>query len=146
LSQPTPADKKWIFVQQVATVVTAIMKTSQDLKLLATGVVQLLEKKGGKINAIKFVREKTDYGLKESKDFVDHVERYRERGKKWAIDAANDWCYTCATDIDECGCGSNNRDPELRKAFRELAEAIADDPIAWQRAVEQFYETYIASP
>jgi hypothetical protein len=49
------------------------MKTNQDLKLLATGVVRLLEK-GGKINAIKFVREKTDYGLKESKDFVDHLE------------------------------------------------------------------------
>jgi hypothetical protein len=121
------------------------MKTNQDLKLLATGVVRLLEK-GGKINAIKFVREKTDYGLKESQDFVDHVERYRERGKKRAIDAANDWCYTCATDIYRCGCSSNNCDPELRKAFRELAEAIAEGPIAWQRAVEEFYETYIASP
>src|SRR5579863_2042001 len=112
------------------------METYQDLKLLASGVVRLLEKRG-KINAIKFVREKTDYGLKQSKDFVDHVERYRERGKKWALAAANDWCDICDTDIDRCGCSSNNRDPERRKAFRELAEAIAEDPIAWQRAVEE---------
>lgn len=56
------------------------MKTRQDLKLLAARVVRLLEK-SEKFKAIKLVREKTDYGVKESKDFVDHVERYRERAR-----------------------------------------------------------------
>lgn len=59
----------------------SIMKTIQELELLAAGVARLLAK-GEKISAIKLVRENTDYGLKESKDFVDHVDRCRGRGKK----------------------------------------------------------------
>ena len=47
-----------------------MMKTSQELEILSTGVARLLAK-GEKINAIERVQEKTDYGLKESKDFVD---------------------------------------------------------------------------
>ena len=119
------------------------MKTSQELELLAVRVARLLAK-DEKINAIKLVREKTDYGFKESKDFVDHVDRYRERGKKCAMYAAADWCDMCQTNIDECDCTANKQgERDHATAMRELSRAIGEDPLAWQKAVTEFYEKHI---
>ncbi len=119
------------------------MKTSQELEQLAGRVARLLAK-DEKINAIKLVREKTDYGLKKSKDFVDHVDRYRKRGKKCAMYAAADWCDTCHTDIDECHCTANEKgESDHATAMRELSKAIGEDPLAWQKAVTEFYEKHV---
>jgi ribosomal protein L7/L12 len=47
-------------------------------------VVQDLLRKGSKIEAIKQVRERTGWGLKESKDAVEAVEAGRQTGGAWA--------------------------------------------------------------
>ena len=50
---------------------------------LAERAWETYQQYGGKLQTVKFVKDVTGWGLKESKDYVDHLFEMADKGVKW---------------------------------------------------------------
>jgi len=94
--------------------------------------VRALPKQNKKIEAIKLVRERTGYGLKESKDFVDHV--HLLPGER-AIKVAELWTNASVGDTPDHKAepaGTSNGMPGKRPAAR-TCRLLSGMPAIWRR-------------